>query len=475
MIDRGLLKHIVKFELSLRKPAFRYYLIIAPAFLLVYFDKILSKQQGLVMYAILGIFIPTLIASRNLILPSLANGTLNDSQSSSFSWKYLHVINSKRKTFVLADVISFFISILPMFVFSIILIIDLKLNLNYLIILFPLTLTILLTKTSYLISVIEMDRKSYHNYSSENKKEWFLAVLNLSIHAIQKVSLFAGFLLFIKFFYEYDISFAFLFYTSSIIIFNILSYKKLFDVWRDERKSFWKLNKKYPVVIINLLIFFLSYQLNHKVHGHIIRYDSDIVKFIEDGKLKKFKELKIDKIKNDAFGKYGRGLIHHSIIYNKLDFVKYLLDQGSDINLRIKDEIKYEYFKFHIGMTPLLFALNYRRPKIVEYLIKHGADINARSDTKENAFVISTRRCLLNEMKYFIKKGADYNEIFPKFGTAFFYAVRGKCLTAIEYLKSIGANEFIKNKEGLTYLEYAKKEFPVFYEELIFYKKEILK
>ena len=58
--------------------------------------------------------------------------------------------------------------------------------------------------------------------------------------------------------------------------------------------------------------------------------------------------------------------LHMTVKNGNVDFAKFLIDHGADVNLQDGD-----------GFAPIHLAVIYRKPDIVKLLIERGADINA--------------------------------------------------------------------------------------------------
>jgi ankyrin repeat protein len=68
--------------------------------------------------------------------------------------------------------------------------------------------------------------------------------------------------------------------------------------------------------------------------------------------------------------KYNRTLLHYSVIENKINLVRVLLENGADSNVSDKKQWK-----------PLHFAAQNNNIEIAQILIQYGADINALDES----------------------------------------------------------------------------------------------
>ncbi len=79
-------------------------------------------------------------------------------------------------------------------------------------------------------------------------------------------------------------------------------------------------------------------------------------------------------IKNGAdifeFDDEGVSIFDMSITYNNIDIVKYILEQGIDVNATHRRS----------RFTPLMAAASYGRVEITQILLEYGADKNMRED-----------------------------------------------------------------------------------------------
>ena len=68
--------------------------------------------------------------------------------------------------------------------------------------------------------------------------------------------------------------------------------------------------------------------------------------------------------------------LHEAIIFNNIEMVKILLQQGAEIEA--KDQNSY---------TPLLFASYHNRIEIMEILLNHGANVHAKVTSFSNSLL----------------------------------------------------------------------------------------
>jgi ankyrin repeat protein len=83
---------------------------------------------------------------------------------------------------------------------------------------------------------------------------------------------------------------------------------------------------------------------------------------------------------------YGDIPIRYAIQGNFVDLLKFLIDNGADVNL-------VEHVR---GNTPLFYTTNVTDPRIIRLLLKNGADVNHRNDNGLTPLDINPRLAQLN-------------------------------------------------------------------------------
>ena len=112
------------------------------------------------------------------------------------------------------------------------------------------------------------------------------------------------------------------------------------------------------------------------------------------------------------------------------------------------------------GQTALMYASESGQMEVVKYLVENGADINLLS-AKEGlgtALIYATTSNRIIVMEYLLDHGADINAKTPlgKESALFWAAARGH-VEAVELLLSRDADTKMKNTNGQTVLEVAKE------------------
>lgn len=135
--------------------------------------------------------------------------------------------------------------------------------------------------------------------------------------------------------------------------------------------------------------------------------------------------------------------------FGNLDGVKYLLENGANINAIDS-----------VGDTALICAVSMGHFKVVKYLVENGADIEKRDNKKKTALRLALDRGQLKIAECLIKKGADINTKDNSGDTALIWASKARNTKmrntdVVEYLIKNKADVNEKNDNGLTALMYA--------------------
>ncbi|MDD5598376.1 MAG: ankyrin repeat domain-containing protein [Victivallaceae bacterium] len=182
----------------------------------------------------------------------------------------------------------------------------------------------------------------------------------------------------------------------------------------------------------------------------------------------------------------GRWTLLHAVaeVRKEPELVQLLVDCGVDVNAATAES----------GATPILIALGFDNPVRADALIKAGADLQL-TDKSGTTMLHGAARCKdVKFVKMFIEKGFDVNardfetgstplmqacktnnitaaDLLLKHGakvdlqedkgekfTALHYAVNSKNTELVKLLLAHKANTSLKNKDGLTAPELAKKQ-----------------
>jgi ankyrin repeat protein len=167
-------------------------------------------------------------------------------------------------------------------------------------------------------------------------------------------------------------------------------------------------------------------------------------------------------INTGAFGDFGR---FTKVTDNKAGLVETLIFYGADVNAKSEQSPREEDHSF--GNTPLHYATIIVNPRdsidMIEYLVRKGADVNARNNLLETPLMWSLQAAIDdNREKLFIEMIthlADVN-LQTNIGNSYLHLViYNKDINLIQKLMKKFGSMFdlhLKNREGLTPLEFAK-------------------
>ena len=161
---------------------------------------------------------------------------------------------------------------------------------------------------------------------------------------------------------------------------------------------FYKKNYKAFIIgfVLILLFSFVFAAYNYVIYAwksekaKIIKKDKEVhnsldralakerfFKAAERGDIERIKEL-MDYVDINAKDAYGINALMHALIFNNLESVEFLLENGADVN-----SADYEY------QTPLMYAVQKNNAEIVNLLISKGADLNAKDMRDRTALDIA--------------------------------------------------------------------------------------
>ncbi len=139
-------------------------------------------------------------------------------------------------------------------------------------------------------------------------------------------------------------------------------------------------------------------------------------------------------------------LLHIATSGSKVDLVKYLLDQGFEMNL--KDTMR--------QTTPLLRAVYNGNVEAARLLAQRGADVNASDVLAMTPVMLAVMNGYKDLVELFLSKGADLGVVDSRTGKTMlhFAAARGTS-AVVETLLKQGIDKNAKDKNGRTALSYA--------------------
>lgn len=141
-------------------------------------------------------------------------------------------------------------------------------------------------------------------------------------------------------------------------------------------------------------------------------------------------------------------LLHMATSGSKVDLLKYLLDQGFEVNF--KDTMR--------QTTALLRAVYNGNIEAARLLAQRGADVNAPDVLAMTPVMLAVKKGYKDLVELFLSRGADLNAADFRTGKTMlhFAAARGQSAVVEALLKS-GLDKNAKDKNGRTALAYAMK------------------
>lgn len=132
---------------------------------------------------------------------------------------------------------------------------------------------------------------------------------------------------------------------------------------------------------------------------------------------------------NDINGYYTNEkytLLHYSINHNKLDIIRYLLEEGANPNLYYGDK------------TALMFAIKLGREEATRLLIENGVNVNTPNYRKKTALYYVAKYCPnVDIAKLLVEKGATLDNKDYKGRTPLEYAVKNDNKEVANFLKTV--------------------------------------
>lgn len=145
----------------------------------------------------------------------------------------------------------------------------------------------------------------------------------------------------------------------------------------------------------------------------------------------------------------NRHELHEPAGRGDLEAVKKLIEKGAKVD---KKDIA--------GQTPLMYAAEAGKLEVVQYLVEKGADVNAVSGKqgRGTALIYAAAANQIDVVNFLLENGADINATTPyQNETALLWAVAMGHTELAKILLEKGTDLSIKNRDGETVLEVAKK------------------
>ena len=193
--------------------------------------------------------------------------------------------------------------------------------------------------------------------------------------------------------------------------------------------------------------------------------------------LELFKSLvkKIDI--NIALNEFGDTLLHKSVKYKNINFIKYLLENGINVNIidsygfnaLCYDSVNPEIFEILIdynidinmcdedGITPLIYHTSCLNIEIVKLLLNADAKINHKTNSGNTALMISLSNNDMDVIKLLLMNNADVNIQNNKGETALILAANSENFKGMLLLLDYNADIYIKDNSGNDVFYYVKE------------------
>lgn len=138
-----------------------------------------------------------------------------------------------------------------------------------------------------------------------------------------------------------------------------------------------------------------------------------------------------------------------------IDVVRYLLENGADVNVAGICEDFYERLG---GDTALMYASAKGHSDVVEALIENGADVNEITFLGWTALTRACSNGQINVVRLLVEKGADVNLGDKQGVTPLMFASDMNHVDIVRFLIQHGANVQAEDDEGKTALDYAQDD-----------------
>ncbi len=118
--------------------------------------------------------------------------------------------------------------------------------------------------------------------------------------------------------------------------------------------------------------------------------------------------------------------VYFAITYDRVDVLKFLIEQGADVNVRDKT-----------GLTPLHVATFMSRPACADALIKAGAKIDAVDDFGDTPLHSGAIHGMTGMIGFLVRRGADLHAVNSQGETPLDLAVKYHQDRAVETLRKL--------------------------------------
>jgi ankyrin repeat protein len=138
-------------------------------------------------------------------------------------------------------------------------------------------------------------------------------------------------------------------------------------------------------------------------------------------------------------------LLVHAIEQDQLGIIKSLIGQGVDVHMKGGNH----------NETLLHVAADQSSMKAAQYLVSVGADVHALDKSGGTSLHLAARRSSVAMVRYLIEQGAVINAMTNSGSTPLHQTVRWlQRIDVLEYLTAHGADAHVRDKKGMTALDY---------------------
>ena len=218
--------------------------------------------------------------------------------------------------------------------------------------------------------------------------------------------------------------------------------------------------------IVKMLLTFDQYLLHHALRLNseetveiLLENGADANSWNENGFLPIHIAARVDSLKNmqllikfgaivDTRCQSGWLAIHHAIYKKRTHIVRFLIENGSDVNASVDSENCY---------TSIHIATKVGSPDIIEILIKAGANVNSRNYYDAMPIHVAVSFGYLDCVKLMTRYGADINARGPRSWRPIHFAVFKNFIEVVQYLLQNGAEVNPKDDDGAMPIHLAAK------------------
>jgi ankyrin repeat protein len=171
-----------------------------------------------------------------------------------------------------------------------------------------------------------------------------------------------------------------------------------------------------------------------------------LMRYSQEGNLKKVKELIKNGAKIDILDEYSASALFYASASGHLNIVEFLAKNGADLNIQSS-----------FGYTPLIIATRNDKFNVVKFLTENGADLELKTGNNTTALIVAFEQENSKIFEYLVSKGANIDARAEWEDTLLSKFASTGSLEEVEYLAFHGADLNTENEFGYTPLLYASK------------------